>query len=95
MKSASDIRMALIEKAGEDEDFRARLLSDARSAIESEFDITLPEDFSMHVHEENPATAHLVLPPNPGLSNEELAAVSGGVDYGGSNDTDIGINMDL
>ena len=95
MKTASDIRMALIEKAGEDEDFRARLLSDARSAIESEFDITLPDGFSMHVHEEEPATAHLVLPPSPGLSTEELAAVSGGVDYGGSNDTDIGINMDL
>ena len=77
MKTASEIRTALIEKAGEDEDFRTRLLADAKSVIESEFDITLPDGFSLHVHEENPATAHLVLPPSPGLSSEELAAVAG------------------
>ena len=81
MKDATEIRMALIEKAGEDEDFRARLLSDPRSTIESEFDITVPEGFNLHVHEEDPGTAHLVLPPHPGLSTQELASVSGAISY--------------
>ena len=81
MKEATEIRMALIEKAGEDEDFRARLLSDPRSTIESEFDITVPKGFNLHVHEEAPGTAHLVLPPQPGLSTQELASVSGAISY--------------
>ena len=77
MKTTCEIRMALVEKAGEDDNLRARLLADAKSVIEREFDFTVPEGFSLHVHEEIPATAHLVLPPGPGLSSEELAAVSG------------------
>ena len=95
MKTASEIRMALIEKAGEDEDFRAHLLADPKSAIEGEFDVTVPEDFSLHVHEENPGTAHLVLPPSPGLSSEELAAVSGASNYYIPNvDSDVGAGSD-
>ena len=81
MKEPTEIRMALIKKAGEDEDFRARLLGDPKSTIESEFDITVPEGFNLHVHEEDPGTAHLVLPPNPGLSTQELASVSGAISY--------------
>ena len=56
MKSSKQIRMALIEKASEDEDFRARLRTDAKSAIENEFDIALPDGFSMQVREERRAT---------------------------------------
>ena len=86
MKTASEVRLALIEKAGEDAEFRAQLLSDPKSAIENEFDITVPEGFKLHVHEESAAAAHLVLPPNPSLSAEELAAVSGAGPYGGDSD---------
>ena len=86
MKTASEIRMALIEKAGESEEFRARLLSDPNSVIESEFGIPVPEGFSLKVVEDTPATAHVVLPPDPSLSTEELAAVSGAGPYGNDSD---------
>ena len=72
------MRMALIEKAGENDEFRARLLSDPKAAIESEFGVSVPEGFTLNVHEDSPASAHIVLPPNPGLSTEQLVAAAGG-----------------
>ena len=80
MKTASEMRMALIEKAGENDEFRAQLLADPKSAIESEFDVSVPEGFTLNVHEESPESAHIVLPPNPGLSTEQLATAAGGTD---------------
>ena len=79
MKTAGEMRMALIEKAGEDEDFRDRLLADPKSVIESEFDVAVPEGFTLNVHEESPAAAHIVLPPDPSLSTEQLAVAAGGI----------------
>ena len=86
VRTASEIRLALIEKAGENKEFRTRLLDDPKSAIESEFDISVPEGFTLNVHEGSADTAHLVLPPNPSLTTEQLTATAGGV---GSNDLDI------
>ena len=70
--------MALIEKAGENDEFRAQLLADPKSAIESEFGVAVPEGFNLNVYEESPASAHIVLPPNPSLSTKELVAAAGG-----------------
>ena len=86
MKTASEMRMALIEKAGENDEFRAQLLSDPKSVIESEFGVSVPEGFTLNVHEGSADTAHLVLPPDPSLTTEQLTAAAGGV---GSNDLDI------
>ena len=86
MKTAREIRMALIEKASESEEFRARLLSDPNSVIESEFGIPVPEGFSVKVVEDTAASAHLILPPDPSLSAEELAAVSGAGIYNDDSD---------
>ena len=72
--------MALIEKAGENGEFRAQLLADPKTVIENEFGVTVPEGFSLNVHEESPESAHIVLPPNPGLSTEQLATAAGGGD---------------
>ncbi len=68
----------LRNRAVEDEAFRARLLSDPRMVIEEELDMTIPEGFSIEVHEDTAATAHLVLPPSAVLAEEDLQAVSGG-----------------
>ena len=86
MKTASEMRMSLIEKAGEDADFRSRLLDDPKAAIEAEFDVKVPEGFALNVHEDTPSSANLVLPPNPHLSMQELEAVSGAGPYGGDSD---------
>ena len=86
MKTASEMRMALIEKAGENDEFRAQLLADPKAAIKSEFGVSVPEGFTLNVHEASAASAHVVLPPNPELSTEQLVAATGGI---GSNDLDI------
>ena len=68
----------LIAKAQEDTDFRARLLADPSSALKEEFDIEVPEDFNVLVHEDNARTAHLVLPTSPQLTDVQLEKAAGG-----------------
>lgn len=76
---AGERRRRLVEKAVEDEAFRARLLADPKAAIEEELGLTLPPSLAVEVHEEGVDTAHLVLPPPRGaLSDEQLARVAGG-----------------
>ncbi len=65
-------------KAAEDEEFRSRLLADARSVMEDELDISIPDGFNIEVHEESATTAHLVLPPSAVLTEDSLSVVSGG-----------------
>ena len=77
IQSMSEMTVHIREKATEDEDFRDRLIADPKSVISEEFDIVIPEDFSIQVHEDGPITAHLVLPPSPRLTEEDLAQVSG------------------
>ena len=76
---AGERRRHIVEKAVEDEAFRARLLADPKAAIEEELGLTLPPGFAVEVHEEGADTAHLVLPPPRGaLSDEQLTRVAGG-----------------
>lgn len=76
---AGERRRHIVEKAVEDEAFRARLLADPKAAIEEELGVTLPPGLAVEVHEEGADTAHLVLPPPRGaLSDEQLARVAGG-----------------
>ena len=65
-------------KATDDADFRARLLSDPKGALEQELSVTIPASLSVEVHEESGTTAHLVLPPDSRLSESDLQAVAGG-----------------
>ena len=80
MKTADEMRRILVDKAGEDEAFRNRLLTDPKSAIQQELDLELPASLSIQVHEDSAETAHLVLPPSSKLSETELAQVAGGLD---------------
>ena len=79
MTTATEIRDRILSKAAEDGEFRALLIADPKAAISAETGTTLPEGFEVVVHEDSAATAHLVLPPSPTLTEAELAKASGGI----------------
>ena len=78
MITASEAGERLIQKASNDSEFRSRLLENPRSTVEAEFGVTLPENFTIRVHEQSATEAHLVLPPDAKLSEEDLKLISGG-----------------
>ena len=78
MQSEAEVRAHIAMKAAEDDEFRARLIADPRATLEAETGIRMPDSYRLHVHEESATDAHLVLPPKPALSREQLAQVHGG-----------------
>ena len=78
MKKAIEAAEFLESRAGQDSEFRARLLANPKDAIEQEFGVRLPEDHEIHVHEESCKATHLVLPPRSKLSPEEREAARTG-----------------
>ena len=78
METPKEMRTKIVDKATGDADFRARLLSDPKGALEQELSVTIPASLSVEVHEESGTTAHLVLPPDSRLSEGDLQAVAGG-----------------
>lgn len=81
---------AVLTRATEDRDFRARLLTDPRRAIEEVFGVVIPPDFRLKFIEREPEVDALIVLPDlrqqPGgpssddeLSDSELEEVSGGV----------------
>lgn len=79
-RTLSEMKSHVLTKAVEDEDFRAQLIEDPKGVISDELGISIPEGFRIHVHEESPTTAHLILPRSDSLSEQELELVAGGVD---------------
>ena len=71
MKNPVDAAEFLVSRAGEDRDFRERLLAKPKATIEQELGLTLAEGHAIHVHEETDATTHVVLPPRSKLSEAE------------------------
>ena len=71
MKKPIDAAELLVSRAGEDSDFRGRLLAKPKETIEQEFGVTLAGDHEIHVHEETSSETHLVLPPRGKLSKAE------------------------
>ncbi len=78
MQSEAEVRAHIAMKAADDDDFRARLVADPRAALQEETGLRLPPDYQLHVHEESATDAHLVLPPKPELSQEQLERIAGG-----------------
>ena len=76
--TVNEMKSHLIARADESEDFRTRLVADPRSVISAEFGVSIPDEFNVQVHEDDGATAHLVLPMSDRLTEEELAQVAGG-----------------
>ncbi len=78
MTTATELKTQILTKADEDNEFRARLLTDPKATISAETGVTIPEGFNVLVHENSATTAHLVLPPSPKLSEADLQMVAGG-----------------
>ena len=80
-----DFELDIIVKAWRDEKFRQSLLKNPKLAIEKEFNIKVPEDMTISVHEESDNSLHLIVPSLPphftteDLSDDELKEVIGGV----------------
>ncbi len=78
MNKPVDAADYLVTKAGEDSEFRGRLLANPRGTIETEFGVTLAQDHEIHVHEETYAATHVVLPPRSKFSDAERAEAKTG-----------------
>jgi hypothetical protein len=84
----SEIERRLVQRSIEDEEFRQRLLDDPKGTAEQELETRLSEDVEVRVVEESADTIYLVLPFDPAvseggeLSDQDLAAVSGGASSG-------------
>ena len=46
--------------------------------VEEETGLRFPDGYRIHVHQEAATEAHLVLPPRPELSKEQLDRIAGG-----------------
>ena len=87
----SELKERLLSRAADDDDFRSRLVEDPRAVIAEEVGLPVPDHLSFEVHEDTPATMHLVLPPSDRLAEADLAAVSGGIQpYQDSEANDLG-----
>ena len=71
MKKPFDVVDLLVSRAGDDDDFRERLLAKPKETIEGEFGVTMAKDHQIHVHEETYAATHVVLPPRSKFTKEE------------------------
>ena len=73
-----EMQNRIIAKAGEDNEFRARLVDDPKAAIEEMTGAPVPDAFTVEVHEESATNFHLVLPPDSRLTEKEMAQVFSG-----------------
>ncbi len=78
MVTAEDIRKKIVDRAGEDTDFRAAFVADPKAVISREFGVELPDSMRVHVHQIDMQNAHIALPPTPELDEEQLENVAGG-----------------
>ena len=78
MKKPFDVVDVLVSRAGEDDDFRERLLAKPKETIEGEFGVTMAKDHQIHVHEETYTTTHVVLPPRSKFTGAEREEAKNG-----------------
>ena len=78
----SEMKAHIMARTAEDGEFRAKLLADPKGVISAELGVYIPERFTIQVHEDTAATAHMVLPLSDHLTEEDLAQAAGGVDVG-------------
>ena len=76
MKTAGQVRIHILERAAEDEGFKARLLADPPGTIEKELGAGIPEGLRIRVLQDGTDTTGIVLAPRAGLEAAALAAVS-------------------
>ena len=81
VQTVGELREHLMDKATTDLDFRAQLIADPKAAIKNELGLEIPGGFTIKVHEDQPETSHLVLPPAATLGEEDLERAAGGATY--------------
>ena len=87
-QTIDELREHLVEKAAIDEAFRAQLIADPKGTIKEELGLTIPDGFSIKVHEDRVDTSHMVLPPATQLDSADLKqAAGGGEQYSGAGQT--------
>jgi Nitrile hydratase, alpha chain len=65
----------IVRRSHQDAAFRAQLLSDPRGVLEEQFEISVPSEWSVHVHEETAGQWHFLLPRNPEAESEARFAI--------------------
>jgi len=79
MLSRAEAEQRIRERAASDASYREQLIADPRKALAAELDVAIPQEITVHVHEETMSEVHLVLPPTTqDLSDADLEMVSGG-----------------
>ena len=78
METRESMLKKLVAKAEEDSDFRGRLLTNPIDALNETFEIEIPDDFDVTVHQDDARTVHLVLPAPAELTDAQLAQAAGG-----------------
>ena len=78
METQASMLEKLLEKAAEDTEFRTKLLTDPRAALQEGLGIQVPADFNVVIHEDDARTAHLVLPASAELTDPQLERATGG-----------------
>ena len=78
-RSAEEMRAHLTQKAMENLEFRSQLVADPKAAISREFDIEIPANINIRVHESDMQTIHMALPPSSDLNEEQLEAIAAGL----------------
>ena len=76
MKTAGQVRIHILERAAEDEKFKARLIEDPPGTIEKELGIGIPEGLRIKVLQDRADTTSIALAPKVSLEAAALAAVS-------------------
>lgn len=84
VQTAAEMERQLIERAGEDPDFRAQLTADPKAAVRQEFGVEVPDFVNIQVHEQSLNDLHLVLPlvgpvGQIELDEERLEAIAAGL----------------
>jgi hypothetical protein len=64
------LEQELIEKALKDPTFYKALMANPKSALESQFGVTLPAALQIDVHQEEPNHLHLVIPTGAAAGDE-------------------------
>ena len=77
LKTRKDLYNNIMQRASEDADFRAALASAPKETIQKEYEIKIPENMEIKVHESDLNTVHLSLPFSPqALQESQLKDVA-------------------
>jgi hypothetical protein len=88
LKSRREAEARILDRAGQDPEFRRRLLANPQATIEAALGVKVPSGIRLNILEETDGQLYLVLPAQSAgdgeLTDSELAAVSGGAtSFGG------------